>query len=137
MIMGMRSDTTREQLALSAYLGVVGGLVKAFELLGELMPYPVDRRLIAVGGGAKSLAYRQLLADQTRRPVTRVDAPEATARGAAIQAGAVLLGADIAELRDAWRPATVDECEPRPERIDTPNYETLYEYATERYSVQI
>ena len=48
------------------------------------------RRVLVAGGGAKSPAYRQVLADLLGTPVLQLDAPDATARGACVQAAAVL-----------------------------------------------
>lgn len=110
---GLRSDTTREQLARAAYDGVVQGLVRGMMTLQELAGRPITDRVIAVGGGARSRAYRQLIADRCGVPVITVDAPEATARGACIQAAAVLAGVDLAEVRDAWQPAALTTVEPR------------------------
>lgn len=76
-----------------------------------------DGRVLITGGGSRSPAYRQLLADLTGRPVLiadPADADEATARGAAIQAAAVVTGATVTELRRAWAPATQVVAEPRP-----------------------
>ena len=48
---------------------------------------PVER-LLAVGGGARSRLWRQIIADVTGRPVYHADAPEASALGAGILAAA-------------------------------------------------
>ena len=110
---GLHSDTTREEVARAAYDGVVQGLVRGMATLQELAGHSITDRVIAVGGGARSLAYRQLIADRCGTPVVTVDAPEATARGACVQAAAVLAGAKVADVRDAWRPATISTVEPR------------------------
>ncbi len=112
-ITGLRSDTTREELARAAYDGVVQGLVRGMAMLAGLAGHPITDRIVAVGGGSKSRAYRQLIADRCGAPVVTVDAPEATARGACLQAAAVLAGSTVAEVRDAWTPATVEVTEPR------------------------
>jgi xylulokinase len=108
----LTSATTREQLALSAFEGVVLGLVRGAEALREC-GVPVDGEVVVVGGGARSAAYRQVLADLTDRPVRTLDTPEATARGACVQAAAVLSGSDVRALRDAWRPDVTSTTEPR------------------------
>lgn len=48
---------------------------------------PIDR-FIAVGGGARSPLWRQIIADVTGKPVYRAEAPEASALGAGILAAA-------------------------------------------------
>lgn len=132
---GIRSDTTREELARAAYDGVVQGLVRGMATLQDLAGHSITERVIAVGGGARSRAYRQLIADRCGRPVITVDAAEATARGACVQAAAVLAGTGVAEVRDAWRPATISTTEPRvtePLGIDR-GYQELSEVMDARY----
>ncbi|PZG40895.1 hypothetical protein C1I98_22430 [Spongiactinospora gelatinilytica] len=73
-----------------------------------------DGEVVAAGGGARSPAYRQVLADALDRPVITRDAPEATARGACAQAAAVLRGVDVPVVRDAWCPPTATAAGPRP-----------------------
>lgn len=87
--------------------------------LGGLFPCPAqdtcaaaDGIVVATGGGARSTAYRQVLADTLGVPIESIDAPEATSRGAAIQAAAVLEGASIAEVRNKWTPPVVSRTEP-------------------------
>lgn len=120
ILSGLRTGTTRAELAFAAFDGVVSGLTSAYEVLQEQLPHDVGSRVLAIGGGARSRAYRQLLADRTGRPVTTVDAPEATARGAAVQAAAVLAEDTVAAVRDAWAPATVTQTDPRPGRTGVP-----------------
>jgi xylulokinase len=66
------------------------------------------------GGGARSPAYRQVLADLLGRPVERPDADAATARGAAVLAAAALAGVAVDEVRDAWAPPVRTRTPPRP-----------------------
>jgi xylulokinase len=108
---GLTTSTTREQIALSAFEGVLLGLVRGEEAL-RACGVPVDGTVVVAGGGGRSPAYRQVLADLTGRPVHTVEAPEATARGACVQAAAVLSGADIREVRDDWRPRVTSATEP-------------------------
>jgi xylulokinase len=111
VLAGLRSDTTREELALAAYEGVVLGLVRGHDAI-RAAGAPADGAVIATGGGARSLAYRQVLADTLGRPVETRDVDEATARGAAVQAAAVLAHADVRDVRDAWTPTVIGTVEP-------------------------
>lgn len=110
---GLRGDTTREELARAAYDGVVQGLVRGAATLAELAGRPITDKVVAIGGGARSRAYPQFIADRCGAPVVTVDAPEATARGACVQAAAVLHGSPVTEVRDAWSPPVVRTAEPR------------------------
>jgi xylulokinase len=112
MLANLDNETSREQLALSAFEGVLLGLVAGHAIFRKLGA-PTDGRVVVAGGGAKSPAYRQILADLLGSPVYRLEAPEATARGACIQAAAVLMGQDIRATRDAWRPPVLTVCNPR------------------------
>ncbi|WP_300266109.1 xylulokinase [Microbacterium sp.] len=117
MLAGITSGTTREQLALAAYEGVVLGLLRGERALAT-QGIAVTGRTIAVGGGARSDAYRQIIADLTGRPVHTVDAPEGTARGAAIQAAAVVRGESVAAVAEAWAPTVTSVTEPVADRSD-------------------
>lgn len=117
MLAGLTTGTTREQLALAAFEGVALGLVRGERRLSS-HGIPTTGRTIAVGGGARAHAYRQVIADLTGRPVLTVDAPEGTARGAAIQAAAVARGQTVAELTTLWSPPVTSVVEPAEDRND-------------------
>lgn len=117
MLSGLSSATTREQLALSAFEGVALGLVRGERSLRD-HGITVSGRTILIGGGARSEAYRQVIADLIGRPVVTVDAPEGTARGAAIQAAAVARGTSVAEVTRQWAPATTSTTHPAADRTD-------------------
>lgn len=111
VLAGLRTDVTREELALAAYEGVVLGLVRGHRAIRRAGA-SADGAVVVTGGAARSEAYRQVLADALGRPVETRDVDEATARGAAIQAAAVLGGADVRDVRDAWAPGVT--------RVDDP-----------------
>jgi xylulokinase len=117
MLAGLTTATTREELALAAFEGVALGLVRGERLLAQ-NGLPVTGRTILIGGGARSDAYRQVIADLTGRPVHTVDAPEGTARGAAIQAAAVVRGESVAAVTGHWRPEVTTTTSPRADRTD-------------------
>jgi xylulokinase len=100
-ITGLRSDVGREQLARSAFEGVVCGLLDGLDALGAA-GVATDGRLFLVGGGAHSAAYRQILADLAQRPIVVTAEDELVALGACVQAAARVSGAPIADLQDAW-----------------------------------
>lgn len=108
----IRSDITREQLARAAFEGVVCGLLEGLESLARV-GVRIGGRLVVVGGGARSPAYRQLLADLSGRPVWTTDMEEITACGAAIQAAAVLHKQSVRAVSFAWAPPLRMVAEPR------------------------
>jgi xylulokinase len=59
-------------------------------------------RVVLVGGGARSHAYRRIVADLTGRPVMVPTNDELVACGAAVQAAAVLSGCDFDDVATAW-----------------------------------
>ncbi|MPV50747.1 xylulokinase [Pseudactinotalea sp. HY160] len=117
MMAGLTSGITREQFALAAYEGVVLGLARGERQIASF-GVPTSGRALVIGGGARSAAYRQIVADLTGHDVHTVDAAEATARGAAVQASAILHGRTVAEQTRAWQPRTVSVTRPQADRSD-------------------
>ncbi|GAA2008087.1 xylulokinase [Nakamurella flavida] len=115
LLAGLTTDLTREDFALAVVEGVISGIVRGHQALTGA-GIATGGEIVAAGGGARSTAYRQVLADQLGRPVHTRDAPEATARGACVQAAAVLTGRPVTRVRDAWCPPTTSTIEPRVER---------------------
>jgi xylulokinase len=95
---GLRTATTAAQLARASVEGVVCNLLTGADALPAC-----GGRVLLIGGGARSRAYRQVVADLTGRPVTAITSDELVARGAAIQAAAVLHGVRCEEVAAAWR----------------------------------
>ena len=100
LLAGLRSDVSREQLARAAVEGVVCGLLDALDAL-RLHTTVAEVRL--VGGGARSAAYRQVIAELCDLPVERADAEQAVATGACVQAAAIALGASHSDVAERWR----------------------------------
>ena len=102
LLTGIRSDVTRQQLARAAIEGVVCNLLDGADHLAAWEPGVASGRIVLVGGGARSAAYRQIVADLTGRPVVVPDTDELVARGAAVQAAAVLTGTSFDDVAAAW-----------------------------------
>ncbi len=100
VISGLRTDVTREQLARAAVDGVVCGLLDGFDALRRFAP--VDGRVLLIGGGARSVAVQRVVAAMVDLPVVVVDADEAVATGAAVQAAAVLEQTDHSMIQERW-----------------------------------
>jgi xylulokinase len=110
VLAGLRSDVRREQLARTAVEGVVCGLLDGLDALGAFAP--TVGQLIVVGGGARSRAYRQVLADLSGRDVLVPQVGEQVATGACVQAAAVAAGGEPADVADAWKLGAGDVVEP-------------------------
>jgi xylulokinase len=100
VITGLRSDVTREQLARGAVEGVVCGVLEALDALRRHVD--VTGRVLLVGGGSRSLAVRQVVADLCDLPVEVVDADEAAATGACVQAATLAAGVTADEIARRW-----------------------------------
>jgi xylulokinase len=101
VLAGIRSDISREQLARAAFEGVVCGLLDAVNALAEHVPAIADG-ITLVGGGARSQAYRRILADLSGQAVRVPELGETVALGACVQAAAVLEGAAPEQVRASW-----------------------------------
>jgi len=97
---GLRSDVSREQFARAAVEGVICGLLDGLEALTAISG-AMDR-VIMIGGGARSAAYRQTLADLCDLPVVVADADQAVAVGACLQAAATVEHVDTAVIAARW-----------------------------------
>lgn len=126
VLAGLTSSTRREDLARAAHTGALLGLLHGEQAINA-GGVRTDGQVLIVGGGSRSAAYRQLLADLTGRPVSIADAAEGTARGAAVQAAAAATGTPVTQVRDAWAPPRRIVAEPRH------GSEAFREAATDRY----
>jgi xylulokinase len=108
---GLRSDVSRGSLARAAFEGVVCGLLDGLDALRAETGGSSDR-IVLVGGGARSAAYRQVLADLSGGPVTVPHHTEQVATGACVQAAAVLQGCPLDSVETAWELRTGSVTEP-------------------------
>src|ERR1035437_6201088 len=110
---GLSSTTSREELALAAFEGVVLGLHRGFVRLREL-GVDASGRLLITGGAAKSQGYQRVIANIFSHAVSMstTNGSLDSARGAAIQAAAVLRNATVASVSHEWAPATPVVVEP-------------------------
>ncbi len=124
-LVGLRSDVTPELLARAAVEGVVANLLAGADGLGD-----DDGRVLLVGGGARSAAYRRVVADLTGRPVVVPQEPELVACGAAVQAAAVLHERPIEAVAAAWGLGGGEEIDPDPD-VDRRAVRAAYDAASE------
>lgn len=112
-ILGLRTDTTREEIALAAHDGVLCGLFSGVDALAAA-GVRTDGRLHLIGGGARSVAYQQRCADLRGAPIFVPAAGEAVATGAALQAAVVHAGEVSRDIADRWELAAALVIEPAP-----------------------
>ena len=128
---GIRSDVTRAQLARAAFEGVVCGLLDGYDALAAACPGAASgRQALLVGGGARSAAYRRVLADLSGTALVVPDAPEHVAAGACVQAAAVVTGRPPAEVAAAWGRGSALVVEPDP-AVDAAAIRAAYRGARE------
>jgi xylulokinase len=130
-ISGLRSDVTREQFARAAVEGVICNLLSGADHLARWEPAVAGGRLYLTGGGSQSLALRRAVADLTGRPVLVPASDQLVARGAALQAAAVLAGQPLDEVAETWRAPECTTVEPDP-AVDAGAVRAAYELALER-----
>ncbi len=102
VLSGIRSDVSREQLARASVEGVVCGLLDGVDSL-TAAGVPTGGRVLVLGGGARSVAYRHITADLIGRSIEVPDADEHVATGACVQAAAMLGGSTPAAVAAAWK----------------------------------
>ena len=102
LLAGIRSDVERRDLARAAVEGVLCGLLDGLDALGGALRAAPSGDHLLVGGGARSAAFRQVLADLTGRPWLAIEDDETVARGAAVQAAAVLHQVPIEQVSWSW-----------------------------------
>ncbi len=98
---GLRTTTSRAAMARAAHEGVVCGLLNGVDALGTA-GVDLDGRLFLVGGGARSVAFRSVVAGLADQPVVVPDADEAVATGACVQAASVLRQIDAIAVAEHW-----------------------------------
>ncbi|CAN5462478.1 xylulokinase [soil metagenome] len=114
-LVDLTSQTTREELARAFVEGPLLSLLSGRDSL-RACGVELGGAATAVGGGARSRATLQLLADLLGDEVALPDVDEATARGACIQAAAVASRTDRAGLIDLakrWLPDARERVAPR------------------------
>jgi xylulokinase len=84
---GLRHDTTREQMFAALFQGCVFGIRQNLELLANAGAFmPASGRVIAAGGGARNDQWMQIKADVTGREYAKPVYPEAAPLGDALLA---------------------------------------------------
>ena len=121
-VAGLRTDTSREQLARAAFEGVVCGLLDGLDALA------VQRgsgRVLLVGGGARSPAYQRVVADLTGTEIVLPDGDEHVATGACVQAATLLHGTAPEDVIRHWGIGTGRTIFPNPD-VDAAGVRSRY-----------
>jgi xylulokinase len=113
LLHGLRSDLSRGQLARAAFEGVACGLLDGVEAL-TAAGVKLDGRTFLIGGGARSAAYRRVVADLSGRQLTVPVDDETVATGAAVQAAVVAGHGSFADVATQWRLGEGETVEPDP-----------------------
>ncbi len=79
---GLTPSHERADIARAVFEGVAMSIYDAYQPLAAMMPAP-PREIVLAGGGARSLLWRQLLADLFALPVKPLETAEQTVIGAA------------------------------------------------------
>jgi len=127
LLTGLRTRTTREDLARSAYLGVLCGLFAGVDALAGSGVDLSGRRFL-VGGGSRSSAYSGFAADLWDATVIVPTAVEAVAAGACVQAAGVLGGRSLISTAQHWQLDAGTHIAP-PGRLDGRAVRTAYDAA--------
>ncbi len=114
---GVTNATTRQQIALAAHDGVLCGLLDGVDALSAVGA-SVDGRLFLVGGGARSVAYRQRLADLSGRSIVVPHTDETVATGAAAQAAVVASADNLETVAQRWNLGAGDSVAPEHDGSD-------------------
>ncbi len=114
VLAGIRTDIRRSQLAAATYRGVACSLLDGLDALAECGVITTDDPIRLVGGGSRSPAHQQAIADLSGRPVLVPDGDEHVSTGAAVQAAAVATGSAPEEVAEAWGVGAGTLIEPRP-----------------------
>lgn len=107
---GLNTDTSRESIAAAAHAGVVCSLLDGTAALSRSGACTTGQ-LHLIGGGARSPAYRRIVADLWAHPILVPEADELVAAGACLQAGFMLSHLEN-EIDPTWNFAHGDVVEP-------------------------
>jgi len=108
---GLRTDTTPADIAQAAHDGVLCSLFNGVDALAEC-GVDISGTLHLIGGGARSVAYRQRCADLWGRPIALPHSDETVATGAAAQIAAITTGDGIEAIQESWRLGESDIVQP-------------------------
>lgn len=111
LLANIDNQITRNDLARAAFEGVIFGILNG---VNKLKSFGIQtNRIIVTGGGSKSNAYLQFLADALDMPIYTAPFEDAAGSGAAVQAAAAVLNLSLRDLVPEWMPKLQQSAEPR------------------------
>jgi xylulokinase len=126
VILGLRHDTPPAAILGATYEGAVMGLLEALEAIGAAAdPLDPTAPIVLIGGGARGETWRRTVQRLSGRPVRVPSDPDLVARGAAVQAAAVLAGTDPMSVHAGWDAPDTLELQAVP--VDTHTIERIRE----------
>ena len=114
-LLGLHTETTREQIARAVVEGVICNLLEGADLLSNPGGSLKSGRVILIGGGARSAAFSSVAAQLTQREVLVPDEHELVALGAALQATATYSGISMRQVAPHWSLGKRARIEPEPD----------------------
>ncbi|MBX3030791.1 MAG: xylulokinase [Chloroflexi bacterium] len=119
VFLGLRHTTGPGAILAAAYEGAVLGLLDALDAIGACAdPLDPDAPVVLVGGGARGGTWQETVRRLSGRAVRVPADPDLVARGAAVQAAAVLAGVGPMEVHQGWPEPEGTTLEPMP--VDQP-----------------
>ncbi len=101
--LGLRHDTSPEQILRAAYEGAVAGLLGGLDTMRDTgAEVAADAPIVLLGGGARGSTWRKVIGQASGRALLLPKAEELVALGAAVQAATVLTGDDADEVARRW-----------------------------------
>lgn len=100
-LFGLEGDVGREHVARAVFEGVACAALDAIDALVAAGAFG-DGRVVVTGAGERSAAFPRVMADVAGRPISHADDGHSAAKGACVQAAAVLHGAEPAAVIEAW-----------------------------------
>jgi xylulokinase len=126
VLFGLSTMTDEARVFRAVMEGITFGLRDSFELLKKITPI---KRVLVVGGGAKSAVWRKMLAANTKTPINVPVVDEGGAYGAAMLA-ALGGGMKLSEVKNWVKAGGVTQ----PDESEYARYDAVYEQFRALYS---
>ena len=103
-IVGLRDDTSQQELLLATYRGAAFSLIQSIGLLDQQgAQIKADEPITLVGGGARGRVWQKTIQELSGRALQLPARQEHVALGAAAQAAAILTGEKSEDIARRWK----------------------------------